>query len=190
MQFKRHDAKLLSGKVPFFITGLPRTRTAWLANLFTTDTTVCFHEPRESIEAIVAAYPELRIGVADSTLPMKYPGLREKWPQARWLYVKRNPADAMRSFVKFTRNHYRLLNREIHRYWEMHHTASLGLGGEKGLDLMGIRFEDLSDPARIAQVWEFLLPDVPFNPLRLQVLENLKIEQDIERRINEVSKWQ
>jgi len=30
---------------PFFITGLPRSRTAWLALAATTDRSICFHEP-------------------------------------------------------------------------------------------------------------------------------------------------
>lgn len=167
---------------PFFITGLPRTRTAWLANLFCTESTVCFHEPQQTVSELVRSYPWLRIGVADSTLPLKYGALRDVYPTARWLYVEREPAEAMRSFLRFTREHVKLLGRHVQSFWAMHHSATRVMYKAAGEELLVVKFEELHDPVVVTRAWEHLLPaSIPINPVRLDALQRLKIEQSPER---------
>lgn len=176
---------------PFFITGLPRTRTAWLANLFCTESTVCFHEPTAKVLELVSGFPWLRVGVSDATLTLRWPAIKEAWPNARWLYVERDPADAMRSFLRFTRDHVKLLHRHVQTFWAMHAAAAARMRKEAGEELLVVKFDELQDPVVITRAWEHLLPaSIPINPVRLQVLEKLKIEQDVSRRIFELPQMQ
>lgn len=174
-------------KTPFFITGLPRSRTAWLANLFCTDSTVCFHDPREGLNTLLERYPGQRVGVADSTLPLKYGALREAFPEAPWLYVERDPSECMRSFVRFTRDYVKLLQRDLMRFWAMHHVASAAMRKDAGV--LFIPFGELHEAAAIGRAWAHLVPEVPLNMARVEVLQNLKVEQRISERIKELPRW-
>jgi hypothetical protein len=55
---------------PFFITGLPRSRTAWLANFFTTDHSFCYHDISRvgSVWAILESTSSDFVGDSDSGL--------------------------------------------------------------------------------------------------------------------------
>ncbi len=56
--------------INFMVLGGPRSGTTWLANLLTTDTTLCLHDPLLEHQAHVldAMYiPGLRIGIADTS---------------------------------------------------------------------------------------------------------------------------
>ena len=93
---------------PFFITGLPRSRTAWLANFFTTQTAFCFHDRckdgwtaawvEQSLKMVAQGFvpgsPPARythVGDADSGLMLIAPQLVVMFPDARWLFVKNTP---------------------------------------------------------------------------------------------------
>ncbi len=92
----------------FFVTGLPRSRTAWLANLLTTDRTLCFHEPIEPIDKLFNpawAGGYAAIGCSDSMLVMRFEELSDAYLQAPWLYVQRDPEAALNSLLAFSLPH-------------------------------------------------------------------------------------
>ncbi len=167
-------------KPPFFITGLPRSRTAWLANLFTTDTTLCLHEPQNacSIEELVQRHAGVRLGISDAGLTFRFRELRERFPEARWVYVHRPPGEVLESLVRFvdpcvTRP---MLGQMLARHAE----AEAGINCDA---LKHVWFEQLGDREVIRQAWEWLLPEIPFNEARVAMLQGLNIQQEKRGRV-------
>lgn len=176
-------------KTPFFITGLPRSRTAWLANFFTTDGTLCFHDPRESVSEIIDRHPTLRVGVADATLPLKYPGLVSKYPDAPWLYVFRPEVEARQSFIKFISGHVSLTRRGVDSFFRLHREATARMIEKGNGRVWTLQFAQLNEPAAVESAWKHLLPEVAWNPLRWAVLNNLQVEQRLKNRVKELESW-
>ena len=86
----------------FLITGLPRSRTAWLAVVATRGNVICHHEPSAWLKdaddlARLWNEPNQVVGISDSALGIILPNLlREHGP--RTLIVKRSP-EAVRASV-------------------------------------------------------------------------------------------
>jgi hypothetical protein len=87
----------------FFITGLPRSRTAWLARFMSAGTVACIHDGimgcrsgQELVEK-VSKLPGTSVGDSDSGLSLFWPELVTT--RAKWLVVRRDPAESLRSFL-------------------------------------------------------------------------------------------
>jgi hypothetical protein len=93
-------------QAPFFITGLPRTRTAWLANLFSTAGAHCYHdllgkvrdfgEFRSRLQPIVPS----RRGDSDSGLLLLFDRVSGMFPLSHWLLVLRPVHDCIASLKR------------------------------------------------------------------------------------------
>lgn len=88
---------------PFFVTGLPRSRTAWLANFLTWGNTFCYHDiflrcqrPDEVLQLFAAA-PGVAVGNSDPANLFFQDRLMQLFPSAKWVIVNRSPEDASRS---------------------------------------------------------------------------------------------
>lgn len=90
----------MTSKQIFFITGYPRSRTAWLATLFTWGNCFCFHDGLANIESLdeldekFASVPGDIVGNSDPANLLFHSELRERYPEARWIVVERNFNDA------------------------------------------------------------------------------------------------
>jgi hypothetical protein len=73
----------------FFITGLPRSRTAWLANLLTTDRTFCWHEDRHGRLHDVRRYDVL--GNCGPHILSNWLNCVTQYPDAQWVVIHRDP---------------------------------------------------------------------------------------------------
>lgn len=170
---------------PFFITGLPRSRTAWLANLFTTGESLCFHEPAATVTELIARHPSVRVGVADSTAVFNFAAIADVYPEAPWLFVERDPAEARRSLMKFASAQRRLLGREIDAVFNAHQAAASWVKASRAT--LVVPFAELDQ--RIEEVWAHLLPRVLFNRERFEILRGLKVEQRLGPAL-ERHRWQ
>lgn len=87
----------------FFITGLPRSMTAWCANLFTTGDSFCYHDGLANCGSLAEFGKKLHAhevcGDADSGLAYFYDDLSELYPDAQWAVIRREPADVVASLV-------------------------------------------------------------------------------------------
>lgn len=87
----------------FFITGLPRSRTAWFANYLTYGDTMCFHDGYlgcKSIDAFVAklrAWPGSCVGSSDPMNAWFQDRLSKEFPDAKWVVISRNQDDVIAS---------------------------------------------------------------------------------------------
>lgn len=87
----------------FFISGLPRSKTAWLANFLSGGNTICLHDAFtrcarvEDLKAIMENLPYQNVGHADPANLLFSNRLREVFPQAKWVLVNRDPFEARQS---------------------------------------------------------------------------------------------
>lgn len=87
----------------FFIAALPRSRTAWLANMLTTETSICFHEGirrcsnlEEYIKLLDGQVPN-NVGDSSSALVLNWRELAGRYPQAKWVVIRRPFEDVLKS---------------------------------------------------------------------------------------------
>lgn len=152
----------------FFITGLPRSRTAWLANFLTYDDCFCFHEPWDrinSLEDLTRLLPLIEkkyVGVSDAAFLLHLPELRKLFPNAPIVIVKRDPLAVIRSLAQKGLDFSRSTDKFLSAICE----------AEKVDDnLLTVPFE----PLDAAGIWRFVAPEAELNMARLKNLEDLNI---------------
>ena len=89
----------------FFITGLPRSKTAWFAAYFSNDNYRCYHErvATHGLGTILQqkSDPQIITGVSDSALLAYWEDLELVFPNAKWLVVNRDFEECKRSCLVF-----------------------------------------------------------------------------------------
>lgn len=91
----------------FFITGFPRSRTAWLANFFTHKDSYCFHELSKeggNVYELVSklhSRPEPIVGTSDCAFPFYYKDILQLLPESKIVIVERDVEDVKKSLAKF-----------------------------------------------------------------------------------------
>lgn len=93
----------------FFITGRPRSRTAWIANYLTWGDTFCFHdalrtvdEPRLISRVFARASHASVVGLADPAILFFQDALRAAYPDAAWIFIDRDPRETVPAFEHAT----------------------------------------------------------------------------------------
>lgn len=95
----------------FFVTGLPRSRTTWLANYLTYGQIWCHHDlllrtPHMEWFDDALRRPFARVtGDSDSGLPLAYERLNQWYPKAKWIVVIRDQKAALKSYIHYFRAH-------------------------------------------------------------------------------------
>lgn len=161
----------------FFITGLPRSRTAWMTELFNTRQTYCFHEPikvlrsLDRLENFFILEPGdtyKYLGVADSGL-----GFHIEWIlthlKPRTLIIQRPLVDVEKSLAKlgFPRtNQAELLEQELDS-WADHELVRT------------VPYALLDNPTVMARCWFHLCPGLPFDEARFRELCTRNIQADL-----------
>lgn len=173
----------------FFITGLPRSRTAWLANLLTWGRTFCYHEPLYSCTRVAdlnlladkaKAEGLLNVGGSDSGLPFFWRETRELFPNALWLVVRRPVKDVVISYTEYFTKH------PFHGMGTLstESVEELCINLDRELDALCrtlpdsqklvVRFDDLGETNTVRYLWHFLTSE-KFSRLRFEQLKNFRI---------------
>ena len=141
----------------FIVLGLPRSGTTWISNWLTTDRSLCLHDP--FAYALPESWPRdaRRFGIS-CTGAYLFP----KWlaqQECQVALIERDPEACDASL------------------------AALGWGDVSGLlgafaaaDGRRFRFEHLWDEDHARELWEFLLPDVPFDGIRYRMLQDIQVQ--------------
>ena len=157
---------------PFFCTGLPRSRTAWLANLFTTDTTLCYHDQKFDIGMVNDGK---RVGFSGPEVCTQFTEVTRFFPNAPWLIVLREQSEALQALNNV------LPVGEVCTvpldFWQgrCHLISALCAKHQS----MTVNFTDLDNESVMRNIWAHLLPGIPFDSDRYQMLCKLKVEQKI-----------
>lgn len=162
----------------FFVTGPPRSRGAWLANLLTTDKSSCVHDPlqfgsdsKRYIDALDDATVSMRRGLSDSGFGTYGQDLISKFPSAPILVVNRDLDDARRSFISLMSS-IGLSQSEAESGFN-----AVVWAGEWILDCphMTVDYDRLSDVSTVREVWSYLLPGLPFDEDRFHLMTTFNV---------------
>lgn len=151
---------------PYFICSLPRSRTAWLANFLTFGASFCFHEPFneyaiEELPKLFVSMNREHVGISDSLSTYFMDTLLATFPQAKLVVIRRPFEEVDKRLRELG-----VPCTDLLRQWE------------EALNEIVAKYDPLVvnyhrfDPEAI---WYFLMPDVPLNRPRLQMLENFNV---------------
>lgn len=87
----------------FIVTGLPRSRTAWVANYLTYGDMFCLHDALVNWDDLKLPDVEYA-GIADSGASLFQDNLSERFPDAKWIIIERNYTDVQASLKKMGLN--------------------------------------------------------------------------------------
>lgn len=155
----------------FFIFCLPRSRSAWIANLLTWGPSLCYHElipecPDFSDFAKAFDRPGIT-GNADSTNVLFCDYIFSAFPEARYVWIDRNPDDIDESVKN--------IGTEMMLPEEMKRLASaVRLDIAKRGHLL-LDFDNWS-PESTRKLWEWCLPGIEFPVLRNDQLEHMNVQ--------------
>lgn len=159
--------------VPFLITGLPRSRTAWLAVAATNDQSICFHEPTAWLDrwadvfaGVWGAHWSRYVGVSDSIMGFHLPEIIERC-HPRILIIERDPVEVEASLRKLDilpTNYCSLLTEALR-----HEHSSI----------LRVRFQSLSDSRIVVRALRHLMPDAWISVERIEQLQRMNIQTDM-----------
>ena len=157
---------------PFFITGLPRSRTAWLANYFSYGNTVCLHDLLHRLTIYEIGGRILKTGCAnggyaDPALLLYWEAILEDVPAAKWLIVERDIEDVARTWDQVIGQD---STPELYAYKQ----TLEGLKRRAGR-VLTVEFEDLN--SRLDEIERFLAPGFQCPGWRREMLLGLNVQK-------------
>lgn len=168
---------------PFFITGLPRSRTAWLANLFSYENSFCFHEALrkcseiKDIKKIFNGVNKQYVGDSDSGLPFFIDEVLDLFPESKLVLVNRGVSEAIESLGKVFPDYPNIEKIVIKTQDAINDMV------EKYKPFI-IDFEDLNDMGACELLWEYCVPGIVFEARRWEMLNLMNVEINISKYMN------
>lgn len=171
----------------FFIASLPRTRTAWLANLLTYERSFCFHEvlklarTPKAIRVLFEGTRKDYVGDSDSGLPFFIDELMTEFPRSRLVVVERDPELVVRSLE-------RVFSGTGANFREVVEKTTAAIARMKArYETLTVGFEELSDPKVCQKIWDYCVPGLPFDGTRWQMLNVLTVEIHPQKYLQSIS---
>lgn len=173
---------------PFFITGLPCSRTSWLANLFCHNGVFCHHDLLaecatldDYLLTLAAQAQEGRVGDSDSGLLECHGRVMAMWPEARWLLVSRPFEDAWQSLCAFVQSG--VWGRQLCCDARLREAMLAGWTQARGElirnpRVMEVAFDSLERPLQIEAIWRHLAPGVKFDARRAAALQKFNVRPE------------
>jgi hypothetical protein len=197
----RHHLALPVTHQFFFILGQPRSRTAWLANWFTTEYSFCLHDPwrfantpeqlRTYLMQVAPDKPYL--GAAGSMDMIQFIelcnefglGMGDEQCEGSVAYVQRDPDDVYQSGLKMDLG---LSPQELRGAVDRHHFQFRTMPSF----VYTVQFKDLDKAGSMRELHEFLNPEIPFDLNRYRNLNDFKVEIIMDKyktRMREGKEW-
>lgn len=169
---------------PFFITGLPRSRTAWVSNWLTSGSTVCFHD----VEAFPGGVPVVgikqaesgmrQVGFAGPETAKDFDQATRVYPDAPWLVIRRNSREAFAAFLEWAGDDVKD-HRAARLFWDQREELLNRIIGHSRT--MVVATHELDREPLAERMWEHLRVMGEFDPIRWAVLRTLNVQQDKEK---------
>jgi hypothetical protein len=175
----------MMGAKPFLITGLPRSRTAWLSVFMTTGSSICYHDAIAAIAEIEECAKLFKsefykfVGVADCGFVFFLDWILENI-KPRTLIVERDPAEVTESLVQLglpRSNIAQIMHAELIKF----RTHPL---------VMWAPFESLERKRVIQKAFWHLMPGEAFDDARYEHLAKMRIETDVKRTFEQYRQHQ
>jgi hypothetical protein len=162
----------------FFATGLPRSRTAWMANWLTTDLSLCWHDKPFDESLLI---PGRLVGFSGPELINQFDAIQESRPNSRWIVVLRNENDALLSFRRWAGE---LLPEHIslETIWQdrCHKISQMC----RHPNVKAYHYKDLDDVEKCRELYQWVLPGLEFDEERWKLLNELNVQQDLNKAVN------
>ena len=173
----------------FFITGLPRSRTSWLANFFTYNDSFCFHEATRfcssmnDLKELMQSHSASNIGNADPALLYIMDDLVKQFPSAKIVLIERELHETVDSFIDFyTSYEYKNIQEWIEELFEKMEKI------KKNYQVLTVKHNDLNNMDECRKVWNFILPGETFDEKRWNLLDELYINKLVDKHSIHVMK--
>ena len=145
----------------FFILGLPRSRTAWLANFMTYDEFYCYHEGINSCSSIDDYKTKLGSSGGDSTTAIMEVDITKYFPTSRKVIID----SSITAAVAYGKEHFGI------------DTTELLLQTKEKLDEMhGLHVPLENIDSELETIWAYLTNDIQFDAKRAELLLSLDIK--------------
>ena len=143
----------------FFVIGLPRSRTAWLANFLTQDR-FCFHEGLNNCHNIEEYKQKLGEDYGDSSTGLMLLDMNTEFPNAPKVIIEGRTKEAIefghKTYGLYDPNYVNFLNERMSK-----------------IEGMRIHFDEIDDKLPI--IWEYLI-GTPYDKNRADLLKRMNIE--------------
>lgn len=148
---------------PFFITGYPRSMTAWLSVALD-----CAHErDGESFESFMQKLESgEQIGNSESTTVLFYNAIKEKYPNSKWVVIEREKQDSLVSMCKVSGLNPEKLSFIFDALEQCFPNVSPALR---------VKFSEI--PFRMEEIWKWCRPSEEFPAQRIKRLQILNVQQ-------------
>ncbi|HTI69677.1 MAG TPA: hypothetical protein VMF06_06910 [Candidatus Limnocylindria bacterium] len=177
-------------KPKFFITGLPRTRTAWMAHYMSAQGVLCLHEPEVGCASLdeladrLESIPEgSALGVSSSGLAWFQRGLRDRYPDAKWVVIRRLAAEVAKSLAACFPEQ----NRDAIDQVVLAHEAKVGQLLLEG-DPLVVEYPEIDD--RMPELARYCVAGWQHNePRHVQMLRlNIQVRREAQKRDADLSR--
>lgn len=178
----------------FFICGLPRSRTAWLANLLTYGPSFCHHDALIEC-AVPSNLPSVMnmdvprgtifLGDSDSNLGLCWRSVIPMFPNAKVVFIERDRSEAIDAeYNAAVVEGYPVTKQEIGQFVNRIWVGTREFMANWKSKII-VDYNDID--IRCDDIWEHCLGDVPFSWTRFRMLQEFRVTQifrEAEKRIN------
>lgn len=162
---------------PFFVFGLPRSRTFWISRFLTYGGWNCSHEEICNIRSLedVRAWLSLPlVGTAETAAAPWWRILHKLCPDARIVIIRRDPGQSFESMMRLGISFDPvLLAREIRKL-----DAKLGQITARWPGALSVAYDDLRQEETCARIFEHCL-GLPYDPAWWQTLHGMNLQIDM-----------
>jgi len=144
----------------FFVIGLPRSRTAWLANFLTYEDNFCYHEGIDGCSSLEEYKKKLGKNKGDSSTGLMLLDMNKEFPNTPKVIIE---SDVEKS-IEFTKEKYGVY---IPDYFYMIEEKLKSIQG------LRVKFEDIDKS--LDKIWEYLI-GTPYNKDRGTLLSTMNIQ--------------
>lgn len=144
---------------PFFIIGLPRSRTAWLSAFMTYDGNYCFHEGFNGCKTL-EEYKNKIGNHGDSSTGLMLLDVNKVFPERRILIIESDPSDS----IEFMEREYGVSDKSWIYYLK-----------ERLDKIEGVRIHKDDIDKNLSLIWDYLT-EKPYDRLRGEMLKGLNIQ--------------
>ena len=163
----------------FLILGLPRTRTAWLANFLTWGDMICWHELSGRMSAadqmrVVLTRGAKCVGNADSGAIFMAEELMQKMPDLRVVVIRRDWEESLHALCKLTGA---AVSDEMRASWQRMDEILEGIEA-KASGVLVVEYESLGKSQTVEAVWRHCVGEVPFPSTRFSILSDMNVQME------------
>jgi len=173
----------------FFITGLPRSRTSWLANFFTYNNSFCYHEATRfctdmsDLRDLMNGHSADNVGNADPAMLYIMNDAVNAFPNAKIVLIERELHETIDSFIDFyTSYEYKRIQEWIEGLYEIMERI------KQKYDVLTVRHDQLNQMEECRKIWNHILPGEKFDEKRWNLLDELYINKLVDKHSIHVMK--